>query len=584
MRDRRLSWTWLVLLIIAGPSPGWAESGNGKKLGPLVSERAELTAGWSRVIVQPSDAAVTREALAGAIQEVGGRPGRALPIIQARVADLPNGALRALADSPHVGRVSLDRPVLGALERTGATVSATAVRQNLGLDGSGVGVAIIDSGLTPSHDDLAGLEGQRVLGFVDYVNGRTGRYDDYGHGTHVAGIVGGNGFDSGGARSGIAPGVRLLALKVLDGSGNGSISNVIAALDYAVANKDALNLRIVNLSVSAGVYESYNTDPLTVAAQRAVAAGLVVVAAAGNVGRDSAGGMLYGGITAPGNAPWVITVGASNHQGTSDRSDDTMAVFSSRGPAAIDNPAKPDLVAPGVGTESLSDPASLLYTKQSAYLLGGTVSTSYLPYLSLSGTSMSAPVVSGAIALMLQANPELTPNAVKAVLQYTARPFASSDHLTEGAGLLNAKGAVDLARYLAGSLADYPSGSSWGTQIIWGTQLIGGGRIMPGVNAWSRDTLWGAALTAEGVNVEWGVRRNGTWRPWRTECLDSSCTTVQWGGGTSQNIVWGTACNGADCQGTTWTVAGATATNLGHHGRDRRVGQHGRVGQDGRVG
>ena len=135
--------------------------------------------------------------------------------------------------------------------------------------------------------------------------------------------------------------------------------------------------------------------------------------------------------------------------GTVDRADDTMAAFSSRGPTAVDYAAKPDLVAPGVGIESLSDPDSAFYTTQSPYLLPGTVPTSYLPYLSLSGTSMAAPVVSGTVALMLQANPALTPNAVKAILQYTAQCPPGYDPLTQGAGFLNAKGAVELARFFA---------------------------------------------------------------------------------------------------------------------------------------
>src|SRR5439155_2977913 len=121
----------------------------------------------------------------------------------------------------------------------------------------------------------------------------------------------------------------------------------------------------------------------------------------------------YGGITAPGNAPWVLTVGASSHMGTVDRADDTIAAFSSRGPSAIDFAAKPDLVAPGVGIESLSNEFSAFYTTHAAYLLPGTAPTTYLPYLSLSGTSMSAPVAAGTVALMLQANPSLTPNQVK---------------------------------------------------------------------------------------------------------------------------------------------------------------------------
>src|SRR4029077_1375545 len=120
-----------------------------------------------------------------------------------------------------------------------------------------------------------------------------------------------------------------------------------------------------------------------------------------------------------------------------------------RGPSLIDHAAKPDVVAPGVGIESLSDPNSAFYLTKSAYLLNGTAQTSYLPYLSLTGTSMAAPVVSGTVALMLQANPALTPNQVKAILQYTAQVYAGYDRMTEGAGFLNAKGAVDLARFFA---------------------------------------------------------------------------------------------------------------------------------------
>ena len=194
---------------------------------------------------------------------------------------MPDSALDALARLPGVRSVSLDRRVQGTLERTGATIGATFVHDTLGLDGTGIGIAVIDSGVANWHDDLGS---NRVARFVDFVNFQSAAYDDYGHGTHVAGIIAGNGHDSGGRRRGIAPGATLLVEKVLDASGQGYISNVIAAIDYAIANKDALHLRVINLSVAAGVYESYNTDPLTLAAKRAVEAGLVVVSAAGNLG------------------------------------------------------------------------------------------------------------------------------------------------------------------------------------------------------------------------------------------------------------------------------------------------------------
>src|SRR5205814_4296993 len=165
--------------------------------------------------------------------------------------------------------------------------------------------------------------------------------------------------------------------------GQGRISDVIAALDYAVAYQADFNIRVINLSIATGVYESYRSDPLTLATKRAVDAGIGVVAAAGNAGRDQRGKRQYGSIMATGNAPWVLTVGASSHMGTIDRSDDTVALFSSRGPTAVDHLPKPDLVAPGVGIESLSSPGSTLYNRYSSYLLAGTTATSYLPYLSL---------------------------------------------------------------------------------------------------------------------------------------------------------------------------------------------------------
>jgi serine protease AprX len=521
------------------------------KLDPVGNARATLSSGRSRVIISAPDI-TSLSYLTPLVQWSGGQLKRTLPLVNGVAVDLPNASLSALAASPLVSHIAIDRLVVGSMERTGATVGATTVRQELGYDGSGVGVAIIDSGAAAGLDDLSdGAGGSRVDQFVDFVNGQQDAYDDYGHGTHVAGIIAGNGFDSSGRRTGIAPGAQLVVLKVLDGSGQGHISDVIAAIDYAIAQKDVFNIRVINLSVATGVYESYNVDPLTLAAQRAVNAGIVVVAAAGNNGRSPAGTTQYAGITAPGNAPWVLTVGASNHMGTVDRSDDTIAAFSSRGPSAIDFAAKPDVVAPGVGIESLSNPNSAFYVTESAYLLSGTVPTSYLPYLSLSGTSMSAPVVAGTVALMLQANPNLTPNAVKALIEYTAQPYAGYDRLTQGAGFLNAKGAVELSQYLAsqdgnadgnadGDQNDdqdgsaYPSSPDWSLQIVWGNRLIQGGQLDTSKNAWRTSTLWGSSTTANNRPILWGP----------------DFTDI------GQNVVWGSQCNGGDCT-TDWTLGGS---------------------------
>jgi len=528
------------------------------RMGALAAERASHATGRSRIIVVSSDGRPT-PAVATAVQAAGGTVQGALPSIGGYVVDLPNPAIASLAFDASVGRIALDRVVSATWERTGATIGAVAVREDLGYDGAGIGVAVIDSGITNWHDDLTGASSaQRVDAFVDFVNGRTQPYDDYGHGTHVAGIIGGNGADSDGGRTGIAPAVRLIGLKVLDASGHGRISDVIAALDWVVTHRDDFNIRVVNLSVAGGVYEPYDTDPLTLAAERAVRVGIVVVTAAGNYGRSPDGKTVYGGITAPGNSPWVLTVGASSHQGTVDRSDDILAAFSSRGPTLLDHGAKPDLVAPGVGIESLSDPNSAFYTTQAAYLLPGTVPTSYLPYLSQSGTSMAAPVVAGTVALMLQANPALTPNAVNAILQYSAQKYDAYDALSRGAGFVNAEGAVALASYFANPTGRYPRSPDFSRQVIWGNRIIRGGRIMPAVNAWDLDTRWGSDSGAGGEMIAWGEIcgddcSSDSLVPWQITCADASCSSDTWSNGRSRNAVWGGRCGGADCTDP-WTI------------------------------
>jgi serine protease AprX len=456
----------------------------------------------------------------------GGKAGRRLGILKARVAKMSNRKLKALANDPRVKRIHKDREVKGFVGRTSVTVGARAVQELMGYSGAGVGVAVIDSGITGWHDDLsiANRQGQRVSHFMDFVNGYTQPYDDWGHGTHVAGIVAGNGFDTNGTRNAIAPGAHIIALKALNAQGQGTISTIIAALDYAVTNKDALNIRVINMSLGAGVYESYNTDPLTLAAKRAVDAGIVVLAAAGNLGKAANGQPQYGAIGAPGNAPWVITVGASSTNGTVRRQDDTIAGFSSRGPTMYDYAAKPDLVAPGYGTISLSDPLSTFYATKAQFLLPGHLEVGYTPYLTLSGTSMSTPVVAGTVALMLQANPNLTPNLVKAILQFTAQEYPGYNPLTQGTGFLNARGAVRLAEYFhqAQHGSAYPSMNGWSKQIFWGNKRVRGGVLTPGGTAWDSSIVWGAF--PEGTNIVWGEN-----------CLDASCDNIVWG----NNIVWG---------------------------------------------
>ncbi len=506
-----------------------------------------------------------------------------LGIINGAVLDVPNGLLKRLEAHPNIFRIHDNRPIGAHNYRTSVTVGASAIRQTYGFTGSGIGVAVIDSGIASWHDDLTNRSSklypygnQRVAKFVDFVNGRALPYDDNGHGTHVSGIIAGNGYDSFGQKAGIAPDASIVSLKVLDANGAGTISNIIAALNWVAANYKAYNIRVVNMSVGAAIHESYWTDPLTLAAKAVTDKGITVVTAAGNLGKSPAGLKQYGGITAPGNAPWVLTVGASSTMGTLTRLDDTMASYSSRGPTFLDFLAKPDLVAPGTGTISLAAPGSTFYSSKSQYLVNGSNGTK--TYLALSGTSMASPVVAGTVALMLQANPSLTPNLVKAILQYTAQVYPGYKPLEQGAGFLNSLGAVRLARFYATHrVGDHlPAQSVWSRQIIWGNHRLSGGYINPLGNAWTNSVVWGSAKTlgADGDNIVWGTEcstaacDNIVWGTaddsgdnivWGTDAADNIVwgtefigDNIVWGTSDGDNIVWGTDCGGADCDNIIW--------------------------------
>jgi serine protease AprX len=516
-----------------------------------------------------------------------GSESSSLDLINGVALELPNGVLKQLSKHPNVFRVHDDRPLKTHNYRTSVTVGARTVQDTLGYTGKGIGVAVIDSGVTTWHDDLTNKSSttypygnQRVRKFVDFVNGRTAPYDDNGHGSHVAGTITGNGYDSNGEKSGIAPDANIISLKVLDQNGVGTISNIIAALGWVANNASTYNIRVVNMSVGAPIRESYWTDPLTLAVKQVTDRGIVVVTAAGNLGKNAQGNLQWGGITAPANAPWALTVGASSTMGTLTRNDDEMAAFSSSGPTFIDFGAKPDLVAPGVGTISLATPGSTFYANKAAFLFDGKVKLGYKPYLALSGTSMAAPVVSGTVALMLQANPSLTPNLVKALLQYTAQQYPGYSPLRQGAGFLNTLGAVRLAKfYVHPQSGDkMPVQKVWSRQILWGNHRISGGAIVPVDNAWALNVVWGSAKTLGdtgdnivwgttcgsgdcGDNIVWGTSDAGDNIVWGTADAGDNIVwgtsdagdNIVWGtADAGDNIVWGTDCGGADCDQTIW--------------------------------
>ena len=316
---------------------------------------------------------------------------------------------------------------------TGAEAAWSGAIESLGeVNGRGIGVAVIDSGIAKDHPALQ----NRVIASFDFTD-RLGRGEDfYGHGTHIAGIIAARGFNNAaaGADSGMAPAAHLINLKVLGSDGSGEAADVIEAIDFATKYRKELGIRVLNLSLGAAPTQSYKDDPICLAVERAVKAGLVVVASAGNYGQTPEGKLVYGSITSPGISPYAITVGALRTQGTVDPSDDEVAPWSSNGPTMIDHIVKPDLVAPGSKIVSAAAKGSTLVTQFPDRFIDGPGARDYF---SMSGTSMSAAVVAGAAALLLDGRGDLTPLQVKIALQASADFMPAAGLLASGAGSLD---------------------------------------------------------------------------------------------------------------------------------------------------
>src|SRR5712691_4335183 len=271
------------------------------------------------------------------VQGKGGVLKTKLDFIKAAHYSVPAESLDALADDPDVAYISPDRPLHGALDTTVATVNG-GYAQTLGLNGAGIGVAVIDSGISDIPDLHNASGSNEVVYSQSFVPNDTNTGDPFGHGTHVAGIIASSGASSTGSMYyrhfvGIASGVDLVNLRVLDQYGMSTDSVVISAILKAIQLQRRYNILVMNLSLGRAVYESASRDPLCQAVEQAWKAGITVVVAAGNYGRlNTYGNSGYGTITAPGNDPYVITVGALNTMGTPSRTDDVIATYSSKGP------------------------------------------------------------------------------------------------------------------------------------------------------------------------------------------------------------------------------------------------------------
>ena len=398
------------------------------------------------------------------------------------IVNAAGGSARPAAESNPARRALLD-----TLGLTGPVAS-----------GRGVGVAVIDSGIQPAAD-------LTVDDFYDFTRGgqRSAPYDDYGHGTHVSGLIGGR-------SSGVARGVRLVGLKVLDDHGQGRVSDVVSAIEFAVANRRRLRIDVLNLSLGHPTTEPPQDDPLVQAVERATRAGLIVVVSAGNAhGAAVEATSGFGDVTSPGTAPSAITVGAIDTHATVSRSDDTVAGYSSRG--SSDGIQKPDVAAPGANLVSNAARDSWLYAEYPDRRVEDAEGANRL--FRLSGTSMAAAVTSGVVSLLIEehrgnTSETLTPNLVKAILQFSALPV-NGDAAASGAGALNAAGALELAasRGPAGAAGEWATrlvvppftaigGTQyvWGQTVIWGTTVIWGNAVYVDEPAWSSSAVWGQTV------------------------------------------------------------------------------------------
>ena len=336
------------------------------------------------------------------VNAMGGKVTHSYKVINGFAANLPATAINALAKNPNVYSISYDKVVNVNLNIAVPTVNSDDLWAE-GYDGTGVTVAIVDTGIYP-HQDLSG----RIIAFKDFVGNKTAAYDDNGHGTHCAGIVAG----AGATYRGAAPAAKLVGVKVLNRQGSGTWSGIISGIDWVVANKATYGIQVMSMSLGGTVTQSSKTDPVCTAVRNAWNAGLVVCIAAGNEGPTAQT------IGTPGNEPLVITVAASNDMGTTSISDDNIASFSSRGPTAVDGWAKPDIAAPGYSIASLKNSST--------------------GYVGMSGTSMATPLVAGICAQYLEAHPGASPNTVKADIKGSGRLLSGFGQYDQGSGLVDA--------------------------------------------------------------------------------------------------------------------------------------------------
>jgi serine protease AprX len=536
----------------------------------LVVALITLTLGAAlRVPGAPTMAVIVRstaDAVASAerfVVSLGGRVDLPLGIINGFRATIPAAALTRLAHAPQIWSITPDSPVhMNAIDPTlgydiGDNGSPYLVAKAVGADqawksgltGAGVDVAVIDTGVAP----LPELKDRIVYGpdlspesQIDAL-----RYNDtYGHGTHMAGLIAGRdpnlapgAIPTASNYTGVAPGARVVSVKVSTYNGSTDVSQVLAAIDWVVQHKNSgdLNIRVLNLSFGTDGTQDYRLDPLAYAAEVAWRAGIVVVTAAGNEGFGNAK------LNNPAYDPFVIAVGADNMKGNAGSGNDVVPDFSARG-----TDRGVDFVAPGKSVISLRVAGSYIDTNNP----GGRVGDRFFRG---SGTSQAAAVTSGVVALLLQQRPNLTPDQVKYILRASAAPLPAEDSVAKGRGLV----AIDRAMTTATPTSGYqqtfePSTGLGSIEASRGSQKLSDGGVelegeMDIFGNTFDSSVW-APLSANGSS--W---TGGTW-------MGSSWTGSSWTGSSWTGSSWtGSSWTGSSWTRSSWTGSSWTGSSWTNH-------------------
>jgi serine protease AprX len=548
-------------------------------MGPVAAQASPGAAADSvEVIVQEATGA--GDLPERAVAALGGTVEEPLGIIGGFTATLPADRLAALRGATGVMAVTENAPVelldaapaevqdqVGSMFRVTHEVTGATALWERGINGRGVDVALLDSGVVP----VEGLSGRDKvvygpdLSFESQVCDEDSceaspqrNLDTYGHGTHMAGIIAGRDshanprtFRDPNTFAGMAPGSRIVSLKLADAYGATDVSQVIAGIDWVVQNKNrnGLNIRVLNLSFGTDGVQDYQLDPLTYAVEQAWQAGIVVVVAAGN------GGFGTPKLNNPAYDPYVIAVGGADSRGTYDVQDDVVPAWSSTG----DGTRNPDIVAPGASIVGLRSPGSFLdetypNARQSERFFRG------------SGTSQAAAVVSGAAALLIQQRPDATPDQIKALLMGTAQRLPVADPIAQGDGIIDLRAARDAAT--PQSVQSWPRATGRGTLegargsanlAYAGTPLEG--EIDVRGQAWD-PAVWTAASAARttwtGGELRRGVWNGGAWNgsEWFPSVVGGGLdwNGRVWGGRSWASLTWaGRVWGGRVWGGDSWT-------------------------------